>query len=106
MELIMENINKSEFVDYINAKKRVEGIKGFYSHLIYYIIINCIIIVIKTQNIDEGETLWHAFYVPFFWGIGLFFHAMKIFNLIPFLGKAWEEKKIQEILENKNKSIN
>jgi hypothetical protein len=35
--------------------------------------------------------------------IGLIFRAIKIFNLNPFMGKNWEERKIQELMkEDKN----
>jgi hypothetical protein len=38
------------------------------------------------------------------WGLGLFFHAVKVFNWFPFFGKSWEEKKMQQFIEEeKNK---
>jgi hypothetical protein len=40
------------------------------------------------------------------WGIGLLFHAMRVFNWFPFLNKEWEERKIKQFMEedkNKNK---
>ena len=46
--------------------------------------------------------LWAAFG----WGIGIIFHAIKTFNLNPFFGKGWEERKIKEIMredEHKNR---
>ena len=46
-----------------------------------------------------------VFWPLFWWGIGLAFHAMKVFNYMPFLGANWEEKKINELMENeKNKN--
>ena len=41
--------------------------------------------------------LWF-FYPLFGWGLGLFFHAMKVFNFMPFLNKEWEAKKIKEFI--------
>jgi hypothetical protein len=38
------------------------------------------------------------------WGIGLFFHAMKVFNWFPFFNKEWEEKKIKQYMEQEKKS--
>jgi hypothetical protein len=92
-------MNSQEQIKYQNAVKSVEKIRSFYSHLIVYLVINTVIIVIKTQKIDQGETIWHAFYVPFFWGIGLLIHALKAFNKLPFLGTNWEEKKIKQFME-------
>lgn len=91
-------------IKYQEAVKKVARIKAFYSHLMVYILINTFIVVKKTQNIDEGETLWHAFKVPFFWGIGLVFHAFRAFDRVPFLGSDWEERKIKELIEKENKN--
>ncbi len=34
----------------------------------------------------------------FFWGIGVFFHAMGVFKQNIFLGKEWEERKMNEFI--------
>ena len=78
---------------------RLKKIKGFYTHLIVFILVNIYVIIKKTQNIDEGETIWHAFKLAFFWGIGLIFHGLKTFDLIPFFGKDWEERKVKEMMD-------
>ena len=39
--------------------------------------------------------LWAAFG----WGIGILFHAIGTFNLNPFFGKGWEERKIKEYMD-------
>ncbi|VAW22464.1 hypothetical protein MNBD_BACTEROID04-389, partial [hydrothermal vent metagenome] len=33
-----------------------------------------------------------------FWGIGLAFHAFSVFGMDFILGKKWEERKIEEII--------
>ncbi len=84
------------------AKNRVEALKGFYIHLAIYIIINSFIIVnILIRALNDGDTFWQfgTFFTPFFWGIGLAFHAAKVFNYNPILGKNWEEKQIQKYIE-------
>jgi hypothetical protein len=40
------------------------------------------------------------------WGIGVFFHGLKVFNYMPFFGKDWEEKKIKEFMEKEEQSKN
>ena len=73
------------------AKKRVEELKGFYIHLAIYIIINSFIMVnILIRALGDGDT---------FWGIGLAFHAAKVFNYNPILGKNWEERQIQKYID-------
>lgn len=88
-----------EEIKYQEAQKRVQKIKGFYTHLIVFILVNIFVIIKKTQNIDEGETIWHAFKLAFFWGIGLIFHGLKTFDLIPFFGKDWEDRKIKKMMD-------
>lgn len=87
------------------AKKRVNKIKGFYKHLIAYIVVNVILIIMQYISLDEGEVFFRysTFSTAFFWGIGLFFHAINVFGKNFFLGENWEEKKIKEYMdENKN----
>lgn len=91
-------------IKYQEAVKKVARIKAFYSHLIVYILVNAFIVVKKTQNIDEGETIWDAFKVAFFWGIGLALHALRVFDKFPFFGNDWEERKIKEFMEKENKN--
>lgn len=95
---------------YLQAKKRVDEIKGFYIHLAVFIIINLFISTRKIiRNIDNGETFSEAFFdlatfsLWFFWGIGIVFHAFKVFGVNGFLGRNWEERKIQEEMEKYKK---
>jgi len=34
-----------------------------------------------------------------FWGIGVCFHALKVFSRNPFFNKEWEERQIQKYME-------
>jgi hypothetical protein len=92
-------MDTQEEIKYQAAQKRVKKIKGFYTHLIVFILVNTYVVIKKTQHIDEGETIWHAFKLPFFWGIGLVFHAMRTFDSFPFMGKDWEDRKIKELMD-------
>ncbi|XLS27999.1 2TM domain-containing protein [Flavobacteriaceae bacterium M23B6Z8] len=84
------------------AKKRVEKLKGFYQHLMSYLLVNTIlIIIIGSSIVRSGGSFWNfgTFSVAFFWGIGLFFHALAVFGLPIFFSKDWEERKIKEFME-------
>ena len=84
------------------AKKRVEELKGFYIHLTVYLVINAFIMVnILIRSWSGGDTFWQfgTFFTPFFWGIGLAFHAAHVFNYNPILGKKWEERQIKKYIE-------
>lgn len=101
--LIMETerINKN-----IRAKKKVEALKGFYMHLMIYLLINSLLLIIKIiGNSYYGDyfmgPLWHfsTFATWLFWGIGLSFHAIKVFKGNPFFNKDWENRQIQKYME-------
>lgn len=95
MELSMENINETKLE---RAKKRVEQIKGFYIHFGIYILINCFILIniyLNTYNFWQ----WQYFITLFAWGIGVVFHAAKVFGFRLLFSKNWEEKQIQKYLD-------
>ena len=88
----------------IRAKKRVEELKGFYVHLTVFVLVNILISgVIIYGRMSHGESFGEAlfsfgtFTTAIFWGIGLAFHALKVFN--PIFGKGWEERQIQKYIE-------
>lgn len=106
----MEISEKSDRSKLRRARLRVAALKGFYAHLMVYIVVNTIIVVVKLiGNSYYGETFmgpfWHfsTFGVWLFWGIGLAFHASKVFGFIPFFGRDWEERQIQKYIEQDKK---
>lgn len=94
---------------YLRAKKRVEKIKGFYSHLAVYIVVNSVLSILKiVDRVDDGNTLIEAlsyssnYSLWLWWGIGLAFHAYGVFGQrLLFMNKDWEEKKIKEFMDEK-----
>lgn len=90
---------------YYLAKKRVKRIKGFYTHLIVYLVINTIISFIKIyDDLAEGTPFGEAFFEFgtlsswMLWGIGVIIHAFSVFVLPYILGHNWEERKIEEYM--------
>lgn len=99
-------MNIQEEIKYDQAKKRVKKIKGFYTHLVVYTVVNIMVVVLNTQNLSPGESYFQFknFMTAFFWGIGLVAHGLSVFIPHWFLGNNWEERKIREIMEKeKNK---
>lgn len=81
---------------YERAKKRVEEIKGFYAHLIVFIVVNTVLITINL--LVTPRLLW--FIIPLCgWGIGLFFHAVFGFGLFGIFTREWEERKIKQYMD-------
>lgn len=94
----MENFDE---IKYQEAAKRVKKIKGFYTHLTVYIVVNIMIIIVNVQNLDEGESFFKfkTFSTAFFWGVGIAAHGLSVFLPSLIMGKDWEEKKIKELME-------
>jgi hypothetical protein len=81
---------------YERARKRVEELKGFYGHLLAYIVINVFLLVVN--YLTSPGHYW--FQWPLFgWGIGLAIHAATVFFPSMFWGHDWEERKIRELVE-------
>jgi hypothetical protein len=90
----MEDFNKE--TKYLRAKERVESLKKFYGNLLSYTLVISFLAFINYWT-NEWRYMWFL-WAAFGWGIGIIFHAIRIFNLNPFFGKDWEERKIKEIM--------
>ncbi|WP_163408309.1 2TM domain-containing protein [Flavobacterium ajazii] len=95
------------------AYKKVKRIKGFYSHLKVYLIVNAIIIIsninrdfIGNRFNDSGLSDWHTYSTALFWGIGLLIHAFTVFGPDLFFGAEWEQKKIQKYMDKESQNTN
>ncbi|GGD93150.1 2TM domain-containing protein [Planktosalinus lacus] len=90
---------------YKMAQTKMKEIKGFYIHLLVYVLVNLFIFVVSSDLFTQGfgTIEFGNFALPFFWGIGVFAHWASVFGPNLFLGKKWEERKINEILEKEKK---
>lgn len=76
------------------ARKRVEDLKGFYLHLLIFVLVNFGLFVV---NAVQGSDWW--FYwttVP--WGAGLLAHGAAVY----FSGRrlaAWEQRKVAQYVD-------
>ena len=81
---------------YQKALRRVRRMKGFYAHLVSYILVNLLLFLINIMT--SPDVLW--FYWPLFgWGIGVVINAVYVFGLGRWFGPDWEEKKIKEFMD-------
>lgn len=101
----MEN-NYLKEQQYLRAKKRVKDIKGFYSHLTVYLVINIFLsgIIVYGLTRDgssfvDAITHFGTYSTWLFWGIGIFFHWLGVFGFKGIMTKSWEERKIKELME-------
>ncbi len=95
----MEPISESN--QYKKAKKRVAELKKFYSSLSFYIIFIVLLAALNYYS-NQFENMWFL-WAAFGWGIGIFFHAIKVFNFNLLFGRDWEERKVQEFMDRDTK---
>ena len=92
-----------EEIKYQQALKRVKRIKGFYTHLMVYVVINIGILIANT-NYNHDFWRWQTFSTALCWGIGLVAHGMSVFIPTILMGKDWEERKINELMEKEKQN--
>lgn len=99
---------------YNRAYRKVKRIKGFYSHLKVYVIVNAIIIISSLNSRGfvgnhfelRGFRDWEIYSTAFYWGIALAIHAVTVFGPDIFFNKDWEDKKIKKYMDKEVESKN
>ncbi|WP_299157509.1 2TM domain-containing protein [uncultured Tenacibaculum sp.] len=96
------NYNTSDLENskYVKAVERVEKLKEFYQNLVSYCLVIPFLIFINLKTYSGFQWFW---FPMIGWGIGLVFHYLEANNYNLFLGKNWEERKINEILKDEEK---
>jgi hypothetical protein len=86
---------------YMKARRRVHELKGYYVHLITFLLVNLFLFAVNMYT--SPDVLW--FYWPLFgWGIGIASHTMSVFGREMFFGRNWEDRKIKEIMDKEKSS--
>ena len=81
---------------YEQALKQARELRGFYNHLLIYVVVNAFLFAI--DYLGGPEEWW--FYWPLLgWGIGLAAHALNTFVAVRAFGADWEERKARELME-------
>lgn len=96
---------KTETEKYLLAKERVRKIKGFYTHLTIYILINTILTSINLFFSESENINFNMFSTWIFWGIGIFFHAIGVFGKNLIFSKDWENRKINELINREDENF-
>ena len=107
----MRRFNKYEFEEdssmeenrdprYSAAYKQVKRIKGFYTHLLVYILVNAFLICRGVIFKDTQEFWrWETFSTAIFWGIGLTAHGLSVFGKNILFGSGGEHSRINYFVE-------
>ncbi len=85
---------------YIRAQKKVKKIKGFYIHLLIYILVNIFLISTIKSRTDLLFWSFGTFSTAIFWGIGIAFHFMGTFGVDKIFGHNWEQRQIEKYMED------
>jgi len=104
MELKDTPMKTEEKAKFERAKKRVAEVKGFYTHLLVYVLVNLFLLaanlgLFSGSPIKLGMPDWAYFTTPFFWGISLALHGLWVFSKKMDFLKNWEERKIKEYMD-------
>ena len=88
---------------YLEAKKKVKSLRRFYIHLFIFLIVNItllfnLIMLEKDEGLDTF--VWFILNIMVTWSIGLIIHAWCVFDGKILYSKDYEEKKIQEFIQN------
>lgn len=59
------------------AHEHVHALKGFYQHLMTYLVVNVVLIIINL--VTDPHNLWF-YWVLIFWGIGVASQAVRVFG--------------------------
>ena len=89
----MENLHDYR---YKKAKEKFEKIKSFYFNLLIYCVVISFLAYLNYQSTSFPWVLFPAFA----WGAGLVAQWMDAFEHNPIFGRDWEERKIQELMDD------
>jgi 2TM domain-containing protein len=88
----------TEDAAYRRARRHVAALRGFYTHLTVFVLVNILLFAINI--LTSPHSLW--FYWPLIgWGIGLLAHAFTVFGFggRGWMGEDWEERKVREYMQ-------
>ena len=77
------------------ALAHVRKVKGFYTHLVQYVLI---VGALAVLNVVTSPNYWWVAWVGLFWGVGLIAHGLQVFDKVPFLNGEWERREAEKFL--------
>ena len=104
-----QTIDKEQLELIENAQKRIKQKKRVYTHFIIFLIGAVFLILANTVfGIGEDFTImgkeWFL-YAILLWLIIFLYHIFNVFVIHKFLGKAWEKKQLEKLVNKQNERI-
>ena len=93
----------TEFEEYQKARDRVQEVKGFYAHAAMYLLANVALAVLNLATLAKNDGIVWFVWPLIGWGIALGVHAISVYGIGRFLGKDWEQRRIQQELDRWHK---
>lgn len=96
-------MNKTEELRYKRARKKVKELKGFYIHLLVYLVFLALALF-SSQMLNHSPveiSIWGMG----LWGVGLLAHGCSVFIPNFLLGGQWQERKIKEIMDKEKREF-
>jgi hypothetical protein len=79
------------------AWRRVRSLRAFYTHMTIFLVVNFALVLVDLST--PGET-W--FYIPLLgWGLLVGFHAAQAYEMLPWFGEDWEQRKVEELIRDR-----
>jgi hypothetical protein len=76
------------------AVRRVAALRGFYTHLAVYLVVNIGLFIVDVLTGPD----WWVQWVAFGWGIGIVAHALAVFGRASRFVTEWEDRKIKQLM--------
>ncbi|MCX6097516.1 MAG: 2TM domain-containing protein [Caldiserica bacterium] len=93
----------TELEEYQKARDRVQEIKGFYAHAAMYLLANVALVALNLATLHKNDGIIWFIWPLIGWGVVLAVHAISVFGIGRFLGKDWEQRRIQQELDRRQK---
>lgn len=92
-----------------HAQERIKEKKSLYTHFLFYLV-GCIFFIVLNVLLDFGSefTLFNLdwfVYAVLIWSFFMVVHAFRVFLFSKFMGKAWQAKQMEYLVEKQKNKI-
>ena len=95
---VRETVSTPEQTEIALAFSHVRDVRRFYHSLIIYVVIISALIAINL--ITTPHRIWVVFPAAG-WGLALLLQALRVFDVLPWLGPDWEKRQVEKRLGRK-----
>ena len=89
---------------YENARSRIKQKKRLYFHFVLFLVGSVFLIIIN-KVLNYGDTYdWFVWAITL-WSFFFIFHVINVFIINPFMGKDWERKQTERLIQKQELKI-